>query len=100
MNEAEIGGPVFNWGNSNTGVLMVRKRGCPSEFVPTDDQTYYVGQSVEDGDVVFLGVSTSFCDDDVVSGTDYYYTPFAYNAGSGQIKYSTETPAIIKATAP
>jgi hypothetical protein len=90
---------VLEWRNPNSGVLMIRKRGGPSRFTPADDQTYYVGQPVEDGEVVFMGVNTRFRDAGVTPGSEYFYTPFVYNAGSGHVRYGADRPESIRATA-
>ncbi|GAG09226.1 unnamed protein product, partial [marine sediment metagenome] len=72
------------------------KAGGQPSFFPEDNQTYYVGQSVDDGEIVFIGINTSFRDTDLISGSDYYYKPFAYNAGNNQIKYFSKRPITLK----
>ena len=87
---------ALSWRNTNTGVLIVRKASCQPSFSPEDNQTYYAGQSVDDGEIAFIGINTSFRDIDLISGNDYYYKSFAYNAGDNQIKYFSKRPMILK----
>ena len=87
---------ALSWRNTNTGVLIVKKAGGQPAFSPEDNQTYYVGQSVGDVEIAFIGINTSFRDTGLISGSDYYYKPFAYNAGDNQIKYFSQKPIMFK----
>ena len=87
---------ALSWRNTNTGVLIVKKAGGQPAFSPQDNQTYYVGQSVGDGEIAFIGINTSFRDTSLISGSDYYYKAFAYNAGDDQIKYFSQRPVMLK----
>ena len=89
---------TLNWQNANTGVLIVKKAGSPPAFSPGDNRTYYVGQKVDGGEIAFIGINTGFKDRGLASGTEYYYKPFAYNAGNNQIKYFNKEPVKILKT--
>lgn len=76
----------LSWKNENTGALIIKNSGNQSTFTPTDGETYYPGQIVENGTVVFMGTHDRVCDKDV-TGDKIFYKTFSYNAGNDKIFY-------------
>ncbi|MFP4028595.1 MAG: metallophosphoesterase family protein [Candidatus Brocadiia bacterium] len=87
---------TLHWDNINTGVLIVRKPSETPSFCPKDDETYYVGQQVEDGEIAFIGTNGRLRDMNLPPVKNYVYKAFAYNAGNDEIKYFKGSPAILK----
>ncbi len=77
----------LSWRNTGTGLLIVRKIGAPPQFVPQDGQAYYAGESVNDAEVVFMGVNEQVAVASPGQDETVYYKAFAYNAGSDQIRF-------------
>ena len=69
------------------GVLIVRRLGGAPTGTPVDTNTYTVGESLGNGEVVYVGIGTDgtpgqdslWVDNDVVNYNTYYYNVFAYD---------------------
>ncbi len=92
VTQAETGPPVLRWRNAGTGLLIVRSPQGPPDFEPVDGEVYAVGDSAGNGHVAFIGVNESFVDDPMCAGENRCYRAFAYNAGSGRIRYCQSAP--------
>lgn len=67
------------------GYLVLRKTGSLITDSPADGTIYVRGDYIGNSQVVFSGSATSFVPNNIVAGTDYYFTVFAYN-GPGQYR--------------
>lgn len=75
-----------------TGYLVVRKVNSSPTFVPANNTTYTLGQTVGDGTVAYVGSSFLFNESGLTSNTRYYYDIFSYNQANGMTTYLTTSP--------
>ena len=79
-----------------TGVLILKKAGSAPTGAPVDTNTYAVGDTVDDGLVVYNGGGTRWRDTAVTNGAAYFYRVFTrdevpnYSDGAG----GSATPAV------
>ncbi len=78
------------------GVLVLRRTGAAPSGAPTAGQIYAVGDAIDDGQVVFAGLASTWRDEGVTNGVEYFYAVHArdevpnYSAGVG----GSETPVV------
>ena len=84
----------FNMANSVDGYLILRKEGSSISAVPVDGYSYQRGDVIGDAQVVYSGDLTNFKPNNIVAGTDYYFTIFSYNGPEIYRNYLTSTPLV------
>ncbi len=75
-----------------SGYLVIRSAVSPPTFVPSNNTTYVLGQTVGNGIVAYKGSSTLFNEAGLAPNTNYYYSIFAYNQFNGAISYLINSP--------
>lgn len=75
-----------------TGYLVVRKVASSPTFVPVNNTTYTVGQTVGDGVVAYMGTTFLFNESGLTPNTRYYYDVFAFNTNNGSTSYLATSP--------
>ena len=85
-------------GNGSAGYMVVRTE-QPISADPVDGTTYEKGEGFGGGKVISFGTSTGMNVRNVLEGTKYYYTVYAYNGTGANINYRQTNPLVDSATA-
>lgn len=78
--------------SSPEGYLVLRKKGSAITGTPVDGTIYKRGDIIGDAQVVLSGDINSFTPNNIVAGTDYYFSVFAYNGPGSYRNYNTTSP--------
>jgi hypothetical protein len=78
-------------GVSPDGYLVLRRTGSAVTGTPVAGNTYYVGNIVGTGEVVYVGTSvwSSFAQTGLTDNTTYHYVIYSYNGSGASTNYST-----------
>jgi hypothetical protein len=82
----------FTPADSVDGFLVLRKKDSPITSTPIDGIIYERGDVVGDAQVVFSDNITSFSPNNIIAGTDYYFSVFSYNGPANFRNYLINTP--------
>jgi len=82
----------FTPADSVDGFLVLRKKDSPITSVPVDGIMYQRGDIIGDAQVVFSDNKMSFSPNNIVAGTDYYFSVFSYNGPANFRNYLINTP--------
>ena len=82
----------FTPADSVDGFLVLRKKDSPIISMPVDGIIYERGDVVGDAQVVFSDNITSFSPNNIIAGTNYYFSVFSYNGPANFRNYLTNTP--------
>ncbi|MDR0803051.1 endonuclease [Fluviicola sp.] len=74
------------------GFLVLRKKDSAITGAPVDGAVYQRGDIVGDAQVVYSGTSTGFIPNNIIAGTDYYFTVYAYNGPGIYRNYLITSP--------
>ena len=90
----------FNPTDSVDGYLVLRKKGSAITAFPADGVIYQRGDVVGDAQVVYSSNATSVTPNNIVAGTDYYFSVFSYNGPSSFRNYLSTTPLSANISTP
>ena len=82
----------FTPASSVEGYLFLRKEGSAITAVPSDGTVYQRGDIIGDAQVVFSSNTTSVSPNNIIAGTNYYFTIYTYNGPNNFINYNTNFP--------
>ncbi|GCC49874.1 hypothetical protein SanaruYs_00880 [Chryseotalea sanaruensis] len=71
------------------GYFAVRRSGAAPTTNPADGVDYTEGQTLGDGEVVYIGSAPNFSDGSLSAATTYYYKIYSFNGSSGSFNYLT-----------
>jgi hypothetical protein len=79
-----------------TGFLVMRKKGSPPTFIPSDNVQYTTGDQVSAPGgietVAYAGSLDTFSETGLESCTNYFYTVFSYNQNGNCLDYLISSP--------
>ncbi len=71
------------------GYFAVRREGAAPTTNPSDGVEYTVGQTLGDGEVVYIGSALNFSEAGLSTATTYYYKIYSFNGSTGSYNYLT-----------
>ncbi|GAB4136512.1 MAG: hypothetical protein Fur0041_11030 [Bacteroidia bacterium] len=84
-----------NWTGSNPtpdGYIVLRRDGAPVTDVPSDGQTYMIGDVVGNSKVAYVGTGTFFWPNFIAANSTYYFAVFAFNGPAPYTNYTDNQP--------
>jgi len=82
----------FTPASSVDGYLILRKEASTITAVPLDGSVYQRGDIIGDAQVVASSNSTSLSPNNIIAGTNYYFSVYTYNGPNNFRNYNINTP--------